>query len=87
MDCKLDMFSLLPSRDYFPMQNRLKMESSRSSVVVLTAPLIQELSQIKRSSVEKRRRAAALQDAGAIFLRPATRAKRFGLRQPSGALQ
>jgi hypothetical protein len=68
MDCKLDMFSLLPSRDYFPMQNRLKMESSRSSVVVLPAPLIQELSQIKRSSVEKRRRAAALQDAGAIFL-------------------
>jgi len=32
------------------------------------APAAQELSRIKRSSVEKRRRAAALQDAGAKFL-------------------
>jgi hypothetical protein len=32
------------------------------------APSVQALSRIKRSSVEKRRRAAALQDAGAIFL-------------------
>jgi hypothetical protein len=34
MDCNLDMFSSLFSRDYFPTQNWLKMESSRSSVVV-----------------------------------------------------
>jgi len=33
------------------------------------APAVQALSRIKRSSVEKRRRAAALQDAGAKFNR------------------
>src|ERR1017187_592499 len=37
-------------------------------------------------SWKKRRRAAALQDAGAIYDDAKNRAKRLGLRQPSGAL-
>jgi hypothetical protein len=41
---------------------------------------------LNRVTVEKRRRAAAVQDAGAFSRRRPNRAKRLGLRQPSGAL-